>query len=323
MRRREFIAVVGGAAAWPIAARAQQTAVPVVGFLGAASATAWSTWTAAFVKRLQELGWSEGRTVAIEYRWAEAHAERYAEFAAEFVRLKVDVIVTSAPAVPAVKQATSIIPVVFALAGDPLGTGLVASLARPGSNVTGLSLENPETAGKRVELLREIVPNLRSLAILANVGYPAAVTEMHEVQTVARTVGLDLETLEIRTAQEIAPAMAALDGRAQSLYVVTDPLVNANRIAINTSARDARLPVMAGFREFAAAGALTSYGANYPDLFRRAGDLVDKILHGTKPGDIPVEQPTKFELVINLTTAKALGLTIPGTVIARADEVIE
>jgi putative ABC transport system substrate-binding protein len=323
--RRQFISVLGGAAvACPLPLRAQQSGkLPTIGFLGASSASGWSTWTAAFVQRLRELGWTEGRTIAIEYRWAEARIERYADFAAEFVRLKVDVIVTSAPAVPTIKQATSIIPIVFALAGDPLGTGLVASLARPGGNVTGLSLENPETVGKRVELLREIVPSLRHLAILADVGYPAAVTEMREVQAEARTLGLEVNTLEIREAQDIAPAMNALSNHVEALYVVTDPLVNANRIAINTLARAARLPTMSGFREFAQAGAQMSYGANYPDLFRRAGDLVDKILHGTRPSDIPVEQPTKFDLVVNLTAARAIDLKIPNTILARADEVIE
>ena len=283
-----------------------------------------SQWTAAFVQRLRELGWIEGRTVAIEYRWAEGRSERFAEIAAEFVRLKVDVIVTTwNRAVLAAKQATSVIPIVFALAGDPVGSGLVASLARPGGNVTGLSVQQTDLAGKRLELLREVVPGLRRLAIMANVGYPDAVLEMGEVQAAARTLGLEVVTLEIRRAEDIAPAFEALKGRADALYVCTDALVNTNRIRINTLALGARLPTMHGIREYVEAGGLMSYGANFPDLFRRAADYVDKILRGAKPADIPVEQPTKFDLVINLTTAKALGLDVPPTLLARADEVIE
>ena len=209
------------------------------------------------------------------------------------------------------------------MAGDPVGTGLVASLARPGGNVTGLSIQQTDLAGKRLELLREVVPGLRRLAILANVGNPAAVLEMGEVQAAARTLGLEVATLEIRRAEDIAPAFEALKGRADALYVCADPLVNTNRIRINTLALGARLPTMHGFREYVEAGGLMSYGPNFPDLFRRAADYVDKILRGAKPADIPVEQPTKFDLVINLTTAKALGLDVPPTLLARADEVIE
>ena len=311
MKRREFITLLGGAAAaWPLAARAQQPAkLPTIGFLGASTPSAESQWAAAFVQRLRELGWIEGRTVAIEYRWAEGRSERFAEIAAEFVRLKVDVIVTAGTAaVLAAKQATSVIPIVFAAAGDPVGTGLVASLARPGGNVTGLSIQATDLAGKRLELLREVVPGLRRLAIMANVGYPAAVLEMGEVQAAARTLGLEVATLEIRRAEDIAPAFEALKGRADALYVCADPLVTTNRIRINTLALGARLPTMHGVREYVEAGGLMSYGPNFPDLFRRAADYVDKILRGAKPADIPVEQPTKFDLVINLTTAKALGL---------------
>ena len=325
MRRREFITLLGGAAvAWPLAARAQGPAkVPTIGFLGATTPATWSLYVAAFVQRLRELGWSEGRTIAIEYRWAEGRGERFAEIAAEFVRLKVDVIVTAGGAVLAAKQATSLIPIVFAVAADPVGGGLVASLVQPGGNVTGLSTQTAETAGKRLELLREIVPGLRQLAIIANAGYPAAVLEMAEVQAAARTLGLEVTTLEIRRAENIAPAFEALRGRVEALYVCADPLVTTNRVRINTLALAARLPVMHGVREYVEAGGLMSYGPNFPELFRRAADYVDKILRGAKPADIPVEQPTKFDLVINLTTAKALGLTIPETFLVRADEVIE
>ena len=325
MMRREFIALLGGAAAWPVAARAQQPGkLRTIGFLGQSTRSAASEWVAAFVQRLRELGWMEGRTITIEYRWSEGRAERFAQIAAEFVRLKVDVILTSGtPEVLAAKQATSVIPIVFATAGDPVGNGLIASLARPGGNVTGMSLQSNDTAGKRVELLREVVPSLRRLAILANVGNPFSVLELGEAQAAARALGLEVDTLEIRRPEDIAPAFEALKGRAQALYVCTDGLVNANRIRINTLALSVRLPTMHGYRDYVEAGGLMSYGANLPDLFRRSADYVDKILRGAKPGDIPVEQPTKFDLVVNLTTAKALGLDVPPTLLARADEVIE
>jgi len=320
--RRGVITLLGGAAAtWPIAARAQQPAkLPIIGFLGAATASARSQWVAAFVQRLHELGWIQGRTVAIEYRWAEGRSERFAEIAAEFVRLKVDVIITYAtPPAIAAKEATAVIPIVCAVMGDPVGAGLVASLPRPGGNVTGLSNQSADLAGKRVEHLREVVPGLRRLAVLANVSNPVSGVEMGEVQA----LGLDVVTLEIRRGEDIAPAFETLKGRAQALYVAGDPLMITNRVRINTLALGARLPTTYNQREFVEAGGLMSYGPNFPDLFRRAGDYVDKILRGTKPADIPVEQPTKFDLVINLTTAKALGLEVLPTLLARADEVIE
>jgi putative ABC transport system substrate-binding protein len=326
MRRRDFIKVISGAsAAWPLAARAQQPAkLPTIGFLGANTASAQSVWTAAFVQRLRELGWIEGRNIAIEYRWLEGRTERATEMVAEFVRLKIDVIVThSAAPVVAAKQATSVIPIVIASAADPVGTGLVASLARPGGNVTGLSLQVTDLAGKRLELLREVVPGLRRLAIMVNLGAPATILEMNETQAMAKTLGLEIAAFEIRRAEDIAPAFEALKGRAEALYVVADPLLTSNRLRINILALGARLPTMHSFREYVEAGGLMSYGANFPDLFRRAADYVDKILRGAKPADIPVEQPTKFDLVINLTTAKALGLTIPESFLLRADEVIE
>jgi putative ABC transport system substrate-binding protein len=273
---------------------------------------------------LRELGWIEGRTVAIEYRWAEGRSERAAEIAAEFVRLKVDVIVTSGTSpVLAAKQATAVIPIVFAAAGDPVGTGLVASLARPGGNVTGLSLQAIDYVGKKLELLREVVPGLRRLAIVVNVGSPIGVLELGEVQAMARTLGLEVITSEIRRAEDIAPAFEALKGRAEALYVVTDPLLTTNRARIHTLVMGARLPTMHDGREYVEGGGLMSYGPNRPDLFRRIADHVDEILRGAKPADIPVEQPTKFDLIINLTTAKALGLTLPPALLARADEVIE
>jgi putative tryptophan/tyrosine transport system substrate-binding protein len=325
MRRRTFITLLGGAAAaWPLAGRAQQSGkLPTIGFLGA-TPSAESQRLAAFVQRLRELGWTENRTITIEYRWAEGRNERYAENAAEFVRLKLDVIVTSAtPATLAAKQATAVIPIVFAAVSDPVGTGLVASLARPGGNVTGLANLISDAGGKKLELLREVVPGLRRLAIMANVGNPASVLEMREVQATARTLGLEVTTSEIRRAEDIAPAFEALKDRADALYLCPDPLMNTNRTRVNILAVGARLPTMHGSREYVEAGGLMSYGTNLPDQFRRVADFVDKILRGAKPADIPVEQPTKFDLIINLTTAKALGLEVPETLLARANGVIE
>jgi len=326
VKRREFITLLGGAAvAWPLAARAQQPAtLPTIGYLGASPPEVASQWTAAFVQRLRELGWIEGRTIAIEYRWADGRSERFAEIAAEFVRLKVNLIFTySTPSVVAAKQATSSIPIVFPTAGDPVGNKLVVSLARPGGNVTGLSTQQTDTASKRIELFREVVPGLHRLAILANVGSSNAVVDMDEVRVVADTLGLGVVRSEIRRAEDIVPAFEALRGRADALYVCADPLVTTKRVHINTLALGMRLPTMYAFRAFVDAGGLISYGPNFPDLFRRAAEIVDKILRGTGPADIPVEQPTKFDLVINLITAKALGLEIPAKLLALADEVIE
>jgi ABC-type uncharacterized transport system substrate-binding protein len=325
VRRREFITLLGGAAAWPLAARAQQPAkLPSVGYLGSATPATQGQWAAAFVQRLRELGWIEGRTIAVEYRWAEGRDQRAAEIAAEFVQRKVDVIVTSGTSmVLAAKQATSVIPIVFTATGDPVSTGLITSLARPGGNITGLSNQLPDLVGKRLELLREVVPGLGRLALLANVGNPVIMLEIGHVQAAARTLGLEVIPLEIRRGEDIVPAFEALKGRAQALYVCGEPLVTTNRVRINTLALAARLPIMHSVREYVEAGGLMSYGPNFPDLWRRAADYVDKILHGAKPADIPVEQPIKFDLIINITTAKALGLEMPPMLLARADEVIE
>jgi putative ABC transport system substrate-binding protein len=324
MKRREFITLLGGAAAaWPLSVRAQQPGKPpTIGFLGA-DASAFAPWTAAFVAGLRDLGWIEGRTIKIEYRWSEGRPERYAEIAAEFVRLKVDVIVTVGSAVPIIKQATSAIPIVFAVGIDPVGSGLVASLARPGGNVTGLSIQANELAGKRLELLREIVPQLRRLAIVFNADNTQPVLEMGETQAEARRLGLEVAPRAIRRAEDITVAFQDLKTKADAIYVAVDQLIVANRTTILAAATGERLPTVFSTRDFVKAGGLMSYGPNYSDLFRHSADYVDKILRGTKPGEIPVEQPTKFELVVNLTTAKALGLTIPGSFLLRADEVIE
>jgi putative ABC transport system substrate-binding protein len=326
MRRRQFLAVLSGAAASvPIAARAQQPAkLPTIGFLVPGTPESHGKWVAAFAQRLSELSWIEGRTVAIEYRWAEGRNERMAEIAAEFVRLKVDVIVTSGDGAIASKQATSVIPIVFAAYGDPVAFGIVTSLARPGGNVTGLTVQpTAEIAGKRLDLLREVIPGFRRLSIMANVGNRAYQQELGEIQAAVSRFGLEATILEIRRAEDIAPAFEAVKNRTDALYVFSEPLMNANRVKINTLALGARIPTIFGFREFVDAGGLMSYGPNFADLFRHAADFVDKILRGAKPADLPVQQPTKFDLIINLTTAKALGLKIPESFLLRADEVIE
>jgi putative ABC transport system substrate-binding protein len=324
VKRRAFISLLGGAAAWPLAARAQQAKVATIGLLGTGSAAAQSQWTAAFVQRMRELGWVDGRNLTIEYRWAEGRSERFAEFAAEFVRLKVDVILThNTPPVIAAKQATSVIPIVFATAADPVDTGLVASLARPGGNVTGLSSQTTDLASKRIELLREVVPGLRQLTFLSQPDNPYVVFDMRQAEAAARRLGLETASLEIRRAEDIAPAFEELKGRAEALYILPDPLLFTHRLRINILALGARLPTMHSLREYVEASGLMSYGPNWSDQWRRAADYVDKILRGAKPADLPVEQPTKFDLIINLTTAKVLGLAVPDKLFALANEVIE
>jgi len=324
VRRRDFITLLGGAAAWPLAARAQQPGkLPTIGYLGATTPATESQYTAAFLQRLCELGWIDGRNMAIEYRWADGQTEIVGKLAGELVRLNVDVILTDGnePALAA-KRATSVIPIVFAVAGDPVGTGLVASLARPGGNATGLSNQLTEGAGKRVELLREVVPSLRRLGLLAAVN-PIGGLEVREVQAVAAGIGIEVITLNIRSQSDIAQSFDAINGRADALYVANSVFLASNRMRVVTLALGMRLPTIFASRGWIEAGGLMSYGASFVDRFRRSADLVDKILRGTKPADIPVEQPTKFELGVNLVAAKAIGLTIPEGFLARADEVIE
>ena len=325
MRRREFIALLGAAAAgWPSGARAQAVKMPTIGLMGSGTPAAQSQWTSAFLDRLRELGWTDGRNIAIEYRWAEGRNERFAEIADELVRLKVDVIVThNTPGPLAAKKATSVIPIVFATAGDPVGTGIVASLARPGGNITGLSGQAPDAVERRLELLREVVPGLRRLSVLSDVDNPLTVLETSEVQKASRTLAIEVAAFGIRRDEDIAAAFEAFRDRAEALYVTANPITLTNRIRINTFALAARLPTMYVVREYVEAGGLMSYGPNWPSLWRRAADLVDKILRGAKPAEIPVEQPTRFDLVLNLTTAKALGLKIPDKLLALANEVIE
>jgi putative tryptophan/tyrosine transport system substrate-binding protein len=327
LRRREFITLAGGATmARPFAARAQQRPgkLPLIALLVSGTPASHGLWINAFAQRLRQLSWIEGRTVTIEYRWAEGDSARYVEIATELVQLKPSVIVTNGnAAVAAVKQVTSSIPIVFAVAGDPVGTGLVDSLARPGGNVTGLSIQQTDTATKRLELLRELLPHLRRLAIAANAANPAAALEMRDIRAAAETLTLEVTTFEFRRAEDIAPTIEALKTRADALYFVGDPLMNTHRVRINALTTSARLPAMYSNRSFVEAGGLISYGANFYDLYRRTAEYADKVLRGTKPSDLPVEQPTKFDLVINLTAARVLGLEVPTKLLALADEVIE
>jgi putative ABC transport system substrate-binding protein len=323
MKRREFIKIVCGlVGTWPIAAHAQQGGeLRRIGILGA-DATVWSPWTAAFVTRLRELGWTTGETIDIDYRWAGGSSKRVGDFTAEFLRRHVDVIVTYGSAAAVVQQVTTTVPIVLAVASDP-GAGLFVSLARSGGNVTGISIQQSGLIDKRLDLLREVVPHLRRLVIMANAGYAMPVLEAQEAKATAQALGLEAARPEIWGSEDIARAFEAIRGKADALYVVSDALMAANRTLITTLALSARLPTMLSYGDYVAAGGLMSYGPNYANLFRQAADMVDKILRGTKPGDIPVEQPSKFELVINLETAKAVGLAIPPSLLAAADEVIQ
>jgi putative ABC transport system substrate-binding protein len=321
MRRREFIVLLG-ASVWPFTTRAGEGKLRTIGVLGA-NALTYTPWLAAFAERIRELGWIEGHNVAIERRWSEGRGERAAEITAEFVRLKVDVIVTYGGAVPIVKQVTATIPVVFAIAVDPLGIGLVSNLSRPGGNVTGMSMQQAEIGGKRLELFREIVPGLRRLAIMFYGTYAGSMRESDEVQTMARKLGLEVALHEFRRAEDFASIFDAIKASADAVYVIESALLVSRRALIVALALKTRMPTTFSNPDSARAGGLMAYGPDIPALFRGAADQVDKILRGANPGDLPVEQPTKFDLVLNVRTAKVLGLTIPDKLLALADEVIE
>lgn len=325
MRRREFILLTGSAALVSMsAAYGQQTAKPpIVGFLVAGTQASHGAWVAAFVERLSKLGWADGRNVKIEYRWAAGDVRQITEFAAEFVQQKVDVIVTSAYGVVAAKQATSSIPIVFAAYGDAVAHGIVESLARPGGNVTGLSIQPRELSSKRLELVRDIIPNVRRLAALVNTNYSGVTQEVIGIRAASAKLNIEANILEIQTADDIEAAMATLTSQTDALYVYSEPLTNANKSKIIKAATAAKIPTIFGFREFVDAGGLISYGPNFIDLFARAAEFTDKILRGARPADMPIQQPVKFDFIINLKTAKALGLNISETVLTRADEVIE
>ncbi|WP_234684890.1 ABC transporter substrate-binding protein [Bradyrhizobium monzae] len=321
MRRRDFLTAVSGIAAFSSSRVTAQTKLPVIGFMGAATPSAWAPWTASFGRRLNELGWVDGKTVKIEYRWAEGSEERYAQIGAELVKLHANVLV--AVGGDSAKKATSTIPIVVALMADPVGTGLVASLARPGGNITGMSIQSPDLAGKRIEFLREALPALKRFAILTWVDYPGTVLEAGAVYAASKKVGLEVVTLSVHSASDIEPAFASFDPQLQALYVPPNLLMNTNRILVNKLALQHRLPTMHGFREYVDSGGLMSYGPNTASLFRRAAEYVDKILRGAKPEELPVEQPTEFDLVVNLKVAKAIGLELSPSFLARADQVVE
>ena len=325
MRRREFITLLGGAAAWPLVAHAQQVRkIHTIGYLSPGLAALPGVYTA-FTNALQVLGWIEGQNIAIERRYAENRLERLPELAAELVRLNVEVIVATGTLGPlAAKDATSTIPIVMTAAGDPLGSGLVASLAQPGGNVTGMSLMVPDIAGKRLELLKEILPRLVRVAVLWNAANPYPAIVFKETQTAARRFGIEVQSLEVRSPDDFDGAFEKIRRRRpDALIDVEDPLTNSLHKRVVEFAAAEQLPSLHGVGEEVEAGALISYGASIPDLFRRAAGYVDKILKGAKPADLPVEQPSKFELVINIKTAKALGLEVPPMLLARADKVIE
>jgi putative ABC transport system substrate-binding protein len=325
MRRREFLYLIVGATTWPLGARAERAEKPpVIGAIFPGTATSTPRIAKILVQRLGELGWVVGRDVVVEYRYAEGSIHRAGEAAAEFARMKVDVILLGGDSEAlAAKRATVTIPIVVASVGDPVGNGLIESLAHPGGNITGMSLALSETAGKRLELLREVVPGLKRVAIFGNSGNPMVATERNAAIAAAHALGFDTIISGVQTIEDIAPTIEALKGNADALYVCEDPFTIIQRARINAAALAARLPAMRLYRFSTEEGGLVSYGPDNFDLYRRAIELVDKILRGTKPADIPFEQPTKFELVVNLKTAKALGLTVPETFLTRADKVIE
>jgi putative ABC transport system substrate-binding protein len=326
MKRRDFIALLGGAAAaWPPAASAQASPkIPRIGYIAGAGATMGDHVGAAFRQGLTQLGHVEGQTIALEVRYAEGHSERIPGLVAELVGLKMDVLVVGSSVVAlAAQKATRTIPIVM-VAADPVGLGLVASLARPGGNVTGLSYFNEAIIAKRLQLLKELVPGLAQVAVLRNPSVAVHATFWKETEVAARTLGVALQPLNIGGPDDFEGAFAAAtQGNAQALIALDDALTVAHRPRIVALAASSRLPAMYGLREFPDVGGLISYGASFVDLFRRAATYVDKILKGAKPADLPVEQPTKFELVINRKTANVLGLTVPTTLLAQADEVIE
>jgi len=325
VKRREFITVLGGALAWPLAARAQQPArVWRIGMLETIPAPANANFDA-LRNGLQELGYDEGRSLIIEYRSADGRAERFPALAEELVRLNVDVIVTrGTPSVFAARNATRTIPIVMASIGAVIGTGLAVSLARPGGNVTGLTTINSDTEAKRLELLKEMVPGLVRIAALYNMGNPSLALRWKEVELAARALGAESQLLDVRKPEDIAPAFAAATAqRAGALVIAIDAIIQANQPTILELAAKHRLPAIYPTREFVEKGGLMAYGVSYPDLYRRAATYIDKIFKGAKPADLPIEQPTRFELAINPKTAKALGLEVPPTLLARADEVIE
>ena len=327
MRRREFITLLGGAAVWPLAARAQQMGkVPRIGYLGSSSPSLEPHFVEAFRQKLRELGHIEGENIAIEYRWAEGQDGRLPDLAAELARLQPNVIVTAGtPGALAAMQATKTIPIVMASSGDPVGAGLVTSLARPGGHVTGFTIVGPQIEGKRLDLLKEAVPEPSRVAVLWNPSYPASVSYFNTIENAGRTLRISLDPVaEVRRANELDNAFFAIaSARPRALLVVADRFLLAHRKRIVEFAVAKRLPGMFPYREYVEAGGLMSYAPSNIELFRGAATYVDKILKGAKPGDLPVQEPTKLELIVNLKTSKAIGLTVPESFLLRADELIE
>jgi putative ABC transport system substrate-binding protein len=325
MRRREFIkAIAGSAAAWPLAASAQQPTMPIIGFLGALSASDWATRVEALRAGLRDLGYVEGKNIAIEFRWAEGNYDRLPTLVADLVRLKVNVIVThGTPGTLSAKQATTTIPIVFAVVGDAVGSGVVSNLARPGGNLTGSTFFQPELIGKRLELLKETMPDLTDVGILLNTANPMNDPILPQITPIAQSLKLELHQFDVRARAEFEGAFAAMAvKRVRGLLVFDEAVLTGNTSVLAALALKQHLP-SCGWPEFAMAGGLLAYGVNFSDLFRRAAAFVDKILKGANPGDLPVERSTKFETIVNLKTAKALGLVVPYNLLARADEVIE
>jgi putative tryptophan/tyrosine transport system substrate-binding protein len=327
MNRRDFITLLGGTAvAWPLAGRAQQAGkIPRVGFMGNSTAALEANLVGPFRDGLRELGYQEGRNIVIEYRWAEGNYERFPALVAELLAVPVDVIVTAGtPATLAVKKATSTVPLVMIAVGDPVGTGVVRSLARPGGNVTGLSSIAPDLEGKRLELLRDVIPKLSHVALFLNPLNPFHTVSMRQAFAAAQALGIKLQPLEVRTSGELDPAFAAIvREKPDALLILADRVFLHDRKRMMDFATEHRLPSVNAYRELVEAGGLMSYGPSYEDMHRRAADYMDKILKGAKPGDLPVEQPTKFTLILNLKAARALGIDVPPMLLARADEVIE
>jgi putative ABC transport system substrate-binding protein len=326
MQRRDFVkAIAGAAAGWPLVVHAQRPAMlRTVGYLGSGTAAVQSKFASAFAQRMRELGWIEGQTLAIQYRWGEGRNDLFDSYANEFVKIGVDAIITSASSpVLAAKRATKTIPIVFAASADPVGSGLVESFNRPGGNITGVSAQSGESPGREIEFLRQLVPGLRSLAIIANAGSPGSMFEMEAAETAGHAIGLGVTTFPLKTSVDVAPAFDQIVGHVDGIYVVPDPLLSTVRAQVIALALRARLPSTFGSRDYADAGGLMSYGANIANSFARAADFVDKILRGARPADLPVEQPAKFEFVITRRTAKDLGVTVPPNLLAIADDVIE
>lgn len=327
LQRREFLSLLGGAAtSWPLAARAQSPRkVPRIGVLLPGTAASFALRTKALLEGLRDLGYVEGQTIAIEWRWGQDRVEGLPELAADLVGRNVDVLVTGGtPAAKALKTATGTIPIVMAIIGDPVAAGLVASLARPGGNATGFSIVAPELSGKRLELLKEIVPEISPVAVMLNTRNPQSQFELNEMQAAARAMGLQLHPVQVSPEDTLEQAFAAMSAASvRALVILTDPIFFSQRKTIVDLATLSRLPAMYFFQEFAEGGGLVSYGPSDTDLYRRSATYVDRILHGAKPGELPIQQPTKFDLVINLKAANALGLNISPLLLARADKVIE